>query len=114
MVAINRIRGLCQRIVKEFKPERIVLFGSYAYGSPGPDSDVDLLVVMPFRGNALSKAAEVVRKVNPRFSVDLLVRRPEDIEFRLANHDCFMLEVFERGRVLYESSDGRMGKKSGE
>jgi uncharacterized protein len=108
MIGIERIRSLCDRIVKEFEPERVVLFGSHAYGSPRPDSDVDLLVVMPFSGNALSKAAEVKTKINPRFSVDLMVRRPEDVEFRLANHDCFMREVFERGRTLYESSNRRM------
>ncbi len=105
MVEMKRIRDLSSQIVREFNPDRIILFGSYAYGSPRSDSDVDLLVVMPFTGNALSKAAEMISKVNPRFSVDLLVRRPQDIEFRLANDDCFIREVVERGRTLYESAD---------
>ena|SRR5437870_1736642 len=109
MIGMDLIQSLCDRIVREFKPQKVILFGSYADGSPRPDSDVDLLVVMPFKGNSLSKAAEVKSKINPRFSVDLLVRRPEDIEFRLANNDCFLHEVFERGRVLYESSNRRMG-----
>jgi uncharacterized protein len=111
MVEMKKIRDLTSRIAREFRPERIILFGSYAYGSPNADSDVDLLVVMPFRGNALKKAAEVKTKINPRFSVDLIVRRPDDVEFRLANDDCFMREVLERGRTLYESANRRMGNK---
>ena len=105
MVEMKKIKDLTSQIAREFNPDRIILFGSYAYGSPRSDSDVDLLVVMAFSGNPLSKAAEMISKVNPRFSVDLLVRRPQDIEFRLANDDCFMREVVERGRTLYESSD---------
>ena len=108
MIEMNRIQSLCARIVREFKPERVILFGSYAHGSPRPGSDIDLLVVMPFKGNALRKAAEVKIRINPRFSVDLLVRRPEDVAFRLANHDCFLREVFEKGRTLYESSNQRV------
>ncbi len=114
MVGMKRIRDLTSQIAREFNPDRIILFGSYAYGSPRPDSDVDLLIVMPFNGNALSKAAEMIRKLNPHFSVDLLVRRPQDIEFRLANNDCFLREVFERGRTLYESPNGRVDRQSRE
>jgi predicted nucleotidyltransferase len=105
MVEMKRIKDLTSQIAREFNPDKIILFGSYAYGSPRSDSDVDLLVVMPFNGNPVGKAAEVIKKINPRFSVDLLVRRPQDIDFRLANNDCFMREVIERGRTLYESSD---------
>ena len=45
------IQKLCEQISRDFRPERIILFGSHAYGSPTPDSDVDLLVVMPFEGS---------------------------------------------------------------
>ncbi len=49
MVAKREIRSLVSRIASEFRPERIILFGSYAYGKPNEDSDVDLLVLMPYQ-----------------------------------------------------------------
>jgi predicted nucleotidyltransferase len=50
MISTALIEEVAERIVREFNPERIILFGSHAYGTPGPDSDVDLLVVLPFEG----------------------------------------------------------------
>src|SRR5258708_21690963 len=113
MIGLDGIQSLSNRIVREFKPQRIVLFGSHAYGVPRTDSDVDLLVVMPFKGSGLRKAVEIIRTVKPQFSVDLLVRRPQDVEFRLANNDWFLHEVFEQGRTLYDSPDARVGGKVG-
>jgi predicted nucleotidyltransferase len=111
MIEMDRIRSLSNRIAKEFKPQRIVLFGSHAYGAPRDDSDVDLLIVMPFKGSGLRKALEIIRAMKPQFSLDLIVRRPQEVEFRLANNDWFLREVFEQGRTLYESSDARVGGK---
>ena len=79
------------------------LFGSYAYGTATEDSDVDLLIVLPFEGKAAHKALEIIRKVKPRIPLDLLVRTPEQVKERIANNDWFMREVFEKGRKLYES-----------
>ncbi|MDT4898449.1 MAG: uncharacterized protein QOH25_3526 [Acidobacteriota bacterium] len=104
MVDISRILSLSERIAKEFQPERIVLFGSHAYGSPAADSDVDLLIVMPFKGKAMRKALEILSKVNPKFPVDLIVRTPDQVRERIDNNDWFMREVVERGRVLYEAN----------
>ena len=104
MVDISRILSLSERIAKEFQPERIVLFGSHAYGAPVADSDVDLLVVMPFKGKAMRKALEILSKVNPKFPVDLIVRTPDQVRERIDNNDWFMREVVERGRVLYEAN----------
>jgi predicted nucleotidyltransferase len=104
MVTMAEIEALALEIAREFHPDRIVLFGSHAYGRPRADSDVDLLVLMPFEGKSVSKACEILRKTQPRFGVDLLVRRPEDVERRLALGDFFLREVMEKGRVLYESA----------
>ena len=62
MVKVNDIHELARGIAREFHPERIVLFGSHAEGTAGPDSDVDLLVVMPFRGTALRKSVEILNR----------------------------------------------------
>lgn len=103
MVKKEDIQQLSERIVREFRPECIILFGSYAYGTPTGDSDVDLLVVLPFEGKSTRKALEIIRKVEPRIPVDLLARTPEEVRERIANNDWFMREVFEKGRKLYES-----------
>jgi predicted nucleotidyltransferase len=59
-----QIRQLCQRIAHEFKPEKIILFGSHAYGQPTPESDLGLLVVMPFEGDPLEQAIAMLNRLN--------------------------------------------------
>ena len=108
MVAMGKIKELAGRIAKEFKPERIVLFGSYAYGTPRPDSDVDLLVIMHFEGKSFWKSLEIANVVNPPFSTDLLARRPDDTERRYALGDPLIKEALDHGRVLYERSGSGM------
>ena len=104
MVEMDEIRLLSDRIALEFHPERIILFGSYAYGTPNDDSDVDLLVILPFTGKPTRKALEILNKMSPNISLDLLVRTPEHIKERLSNRDCFMREIIEKGLTLYESN----------
>ena len=99
----EEIRDLCARIVREFKPERIVLFGSYAYGVPRPESDVDLLVVMPYTTSSGRAAGEVLNRTRPAFGVDILVRSTEEVAERLAMDDYFMHEIIEHGTVLDEA-----------
>lgn len=104
MVAVRDIKAFCRRLAAEYRPSRIVLFGSYARGEPRPDSDVDLLVVMPFKGSGVSKAAEMIRKLSPSFAVDLVLRTPSDVERRVAMNDFFLKEAT-NGRLLYEAPD---------
>ena len=104
MVAVNEIESFCKKIAAEYRPSQIVLFGSYATGKARLDSDVDLLVVMPFKGSGVSKAAEIIRRFNPSFAVDLVIRTPADIKRRLAMNDFFLQEATQ-GKLLYESPD---------
>jgi predicted nucleotidyltransferase len=97
------IQELVDRIVREFHPERVVLFGSRAYGEPRPDSDVDLLVVLPFEGTPYGKAVEILQAVRPTFSVDVLPRRPDDTERRYRLGDPLVREALDRGKVLFEA-----------
>ena len=76
-VEMSRIKDLALQIAREFGPQRVILFGSYAYGHPTEDSDVDMLVVLPFEGKPVRKAIEIRNKLNPRLPLDLLVRTPE-------------------------------------
>lgn len=102
---MKKITELTERIAREFHPERIILFGSYAYGNPTHDSDVDLLVVLPFEGKAARKAIEIRNRINAGLPLDLLVRTPEQLSERLSQDDWFMREIVENGRTLYEASD---------
>src|SRR5256714_13707417 len=103
-VDMHQIEDLAARIALEFKPEKIVLFGSYAYGHPTSDSDVDLLVVLKFDGKPVRKAIEIRNRLNPRLPLDLLVRTPEQIVNRVVQNDWFIREILERGRILYAAN----------
>jgi len=104
MVDIKEIKNLTSQIAREFNPDRIILFGSYAYGQPGNDSDVDILVVLPFKGKPVRKAIEIRNKVNAGVPLDLIVRTPEQVADRVAQNDWFMREILERGHTLYEAN----------
>ena len=104
MVDIKEIKDLTSQIAREFNPDRIILFGSYAYGQPGNDSDVDILVVLPFKGKPVRKAIEIRNKVNAGVPLDLIVRTPEQVADRIAQNDWFMREILERGHTLYEAN----------
>jgi len=102
MVAMDQVEELSRQIAREYDPERIILFGSYAYGEPKEYSDVDLLVIMPFEGSAFRKSLEILDRVDPPFYVDLVARRPDDTARRYAECDPLIREALDRGKVLYE------------
>lgn len=94
-----------KRIVRALKPEKVILFGSYAYGSPTSDSDVDLLVIWDTVMSGKDRYLSVSRLIVPRpFAVDLIVRTPQEVERALAKGDPFLEEITSRGKVLYERS----------
>jgi predicted nucleotidyltransferase len=105
MVALNEIESFSRELAREFRPKRIVLFGSHATGRAGADSDVDLLVSMEHEGCGAHVAAEIIRRLRPRFSVDLVIRSEDEIRERLRMHDFFLAEILREGRVLHESAD---------
>ncbi len=92
-----------RRIVEVFDPQRILLFGSHAYGETGPDSDVDLLVVMESDERPAARSARIASVLlDVPFPMDILVRTPAELHYRLQIGDYFFREILERGRVLYE------------
>jgi predicted nucleotidyltransferase len=104
MIDRQSIEDLGHAIAEGFHPERIILFGSHARGTARDGSDVDLLVVMPFEGNSIHQSVAIIQRLNPKFSVDILARTPEEIEKRLKWKDPFILEILGHGEVLYEST----------
>ena len=114
MASITEIQELADNIARQFSPEKIILFGSHARGDASPDSDVDLLVVMPHEEHASCKAAEITARVHPgRFALDLIVRSPETLRKRLQMNDWFVRDLMREGRVLYAALDHRMDRKGG-
>lgn len=112
----KRIDLLCRAIAHEFHPEKIVLFGSHAYGDARPDSDVDLLVVMPFQGSPFRQASVILGHVVRTVGVvpmDLLVRTREQVNQRIQMGDSFMREIIERGRVMYEGDHSWVDQQGG-
>jgi len=105
-VAAATVKELAQQIVERFNPQRIILFGSYAYGQPGPASDVDVLVIMDTPLKETEQAVRICQAIDYHFGLDLIVRRPETVVHRLALGDSFLAEVLERGKVLYERANG--------
>jgi predicted nucleotidyltransferase len=111
LIARSAIRRLAQEIVDRFDPERIILFGSYASGRPGPDSDVDLLVVMPAR-NEIDQSLRIEESLDLPFALDVIVRTPKNLAWRLKEGDWFLREALEQGKVLYEKPDQGVGAQS--
>jgi len=99
------IEDAVRQIVQKFQPQQIVLFGSYAYGRPRPESDVDLLVVMDTPLKETEQAVRICQVIEYHFGLDLIVRTPETMARRLALGDPFLHEVVSKGKVLYERVD---------
>ena len=111
MAAMRDIQAYSDAIAREFKPQRVILFGSHARGEPGADSDVDLLVVTAHRGHPTKKAIEIRARVECPFALDLLVRSTAEIRRRLRLDDWFIREIIDQGKVLYEADDCGVGRK---
>ena len=111
-IPMRLIRRFARQVAERFQPDKIILFGSYAYGTPHADSDVDILVVMPAR-NQLDQAVRIELACDPPFPLDIIVRTPKTMKWRLEQGDSFLREIVSQGKVLYEKTDRGMGAKGG-
>lgn len=103
----DKIRQAAQKIAEAVQPEKIILFGSFAYGQPDPDSDVDLLVIMESERSVHARSVQVSEILYPRpFPVDIIVRTPAEVAERIALGDSFFREIMTKGKVLYERPAG--------
>jgi len=102
-VTEEKIEQVAQKIAKEYKPEKIILFGSYAWGKPGPDSDVDLFIVKKSRKRRIDRQRELQMKLlgNKFPPLDLLVYSPEELRRRIEMGDFFIRDIMGKGRILY-------------
>jgi predicted nucleotidyltransferase len=107
-IPMRAIRQFARRLAERFRPDKIILFGSYARGTPHADSDVDILVIMP-ASNQLDQAFKIRLAVPAPFPLDLIVRTPQNIEWRLEEGELFHTAILTKGKVLYEKSDAGVG-----
>lgn len=110
-IPMSVIRRYARQIAERFQPDKIILFGSQAYGTPHEDSDVDILVIMPAR-NQHDQAVKIRWYLPAPFPMDLLVRTPKNLQWRLDEGESFHTEIVSKGKVLYEKKHPRVGKKS--
>ena len=103
MIERASIQKYADAIAREFRSQKVILFGSHAYGQPTDDSDVDLMVLMPKRRRSRRTATGIrVRLGYFGFPMDLLVWTPERLRERSRAGDGFARDILERGQVLYE------------
>jgi predicted nucleotidyltransferase len=100
-IPMAAIRRYARQIAERFRPAKIILFGSYAYGQPNEDSDVDLLVIIPAR-NQLDQAFKIRWQLPAPFAMDLLVITPKEMKWGLDEGESFLTEITSKGKVLYE------------
>lgn len=91
--------------IQPFKPEKVILFGSYAWGQPKKDSDFDLFIIKQTKENPSKRAYKVRRCLNNiNESFDILVFTHQEIQRRIAINDFFIQDILSRGEVIYEKA----------
>ena len=110
MVASPEIRalleGMLAKLVREYAPEKVILFGSYAHGNPRPDSDIDLLIIKDTPERYIDRCFAVRRILSDSTRttpLETIVLTPDEVSRRLEIGDQFVADIVENGEVLYES-----------
>lgn len=98
----QQIKEIVEQIAAKFHPEKIILFGSFATGTPSADSDVDLLVVMEHRGSSRKQAVKIMTAIDYHTPLDLIVRSHKQLHQRIEAGDFFLKEILDKGKVVYE------------
>jgi len=102
---LKEAKKLAKKIAEEYKPEKIILFGSAATGDIRENSDVDLLVVKDTNDRPIERDQQVLRLLNPirsQIPVDVLVLTPGEMDWRSEAEDPFVLDALRKGEILYE------------
>ncbi len=99
---LKKINEVAQKIAKEYLPQKIVLFGSYAWGKPTCDSDFDLLIIKKNKKNFLTEQQKVRKIIDGEVAVDILIYTPQELNGRLNIGDFFFKNIINKGISLYE------------
>jgi predicted nucleotidyltransferase len=106
------IAQLARQIGSRYHPEKILLVGSYAYGRPTNDSDVDLMIILTTKKRNIRQAVDIACAMPHPFPMDLIVLKPRDVQRRLRGGDMALREMVTKGRVLYEARHKGMAEES--
>ena len=98
-----RIERIVHRL-KKYKPEKVILFGSHARGSPDPYSDIDVVIIKKTRKFFLDRIKDVLKIAKPNFAIDILVYTPDEFEKMSSEGNAFLEYIIKEGKVIYEKS----------
>ncbi len=102
IVSEETIQAMVDRIVEKFKPQKVILFGSYARGNPGKDSDVDLLVIMDYKGRRIDLLRNIRKSLHDiRASKDIVIRSPEEVDKYSEFIGTILYPAMKQGRMMY-------------
>lgn len=101
MTTQQDIQKITNKIAKKYKPEKIILFGSYAWGKPTKDSDVDFFIVKKTKKPRFNRQLEVRRLINGEIAADILVYTPQETQKRIEMRDFFIKSILTKGKILY-------------
>jgi len=111
MISKENITDIARKIAESFNPEKIILFGSYAWGKPERDSDLDLFVIMESTERPIKRAASLKRVLKDGYvPMDILVRTPEELKYRIDIGDPFIKKILRDGQVIYARDIARVGQ----
>lgn len=111
MVTMRQIRRYARDVARTFRPERVILFGSYADGHATDSSDVDLLVVMEHDNRDVDQAITIRQAIDREFPLDLVVRTPAEVRRRLRQEDTFLSAIWHTGKTLYDRGTARVDRQ---
>lgn len=99
---IEVISETIKQIIEKFHPEKIIMFGSYTYGKPGQNSDLDLLIVMNYKGSSKKQAVKILQSIDYHFPIDLIARSTDQIHERIRLGEFFFKDIIDEGKILYD------------
>jgi len=111
-IDIEKIMEKASAIVRNYQPEKIILFGSYSTGTQTPDSDVDLLVILETEQSIWDVSVEISLMLKHTFPMDIIVKTPKEVAKRLNYGDFFIKDILENGKVLYERTGKRVDSQN--
>ncbi|MDP2909624.1 MAG: nucleotidyltransferase domain-containing protein [bacterium] len=99
----EEIKNITKQIIEKYKPEKIILYGSFAYGKPTKDSDVDLFIIKKTRKAKTLRHLEIDRiLLDRKMPLDILVYTPEEVR-KVSAENLFVKEILNKGKIIYAS-----------
>lgn len=99
---LQKLKIITKKIVKNYAPEKIILFGSYAWGKTNKDSDFDLFIIKKGKKDFLTEQQKIRKIIDGEIAADILVHTQKEVDKRLKLGDFFFADIINKGKYLYE------------